>query len=464
MSTGPSTNHDTVGSLLASIATHLSDSLRALRFADKRHWGPDEFEQIRALEEALDDAKTDFQELGRLVNGQFYYEGDRTPESLNELRALLVKYEFHARNYKDWIRQGGPINPTWLSETKELQLELHRTQCRASRRIFAAEQEGPWTRCLGAYQVYRQQRRNEETERLRKQKEEEKREKEIREGGSKQRDLESIPPWQRHEYQDQQHPQQQQQQQQQQQNRTGTTDEALRPALRRGRRLSLEDLVPCCNAVGRFERFGEHDVAFVCDFCDGFIVWPDLQRMPSTRAALDKTNGGSASTTASFPTSTTIARNSPRKLILPTIVTASYPAAILPSSTITTTTTTTTTKEAQTETTTATENTYPHWQAQGVSAKTGEAKTVVFAPLAIANHIAPVPGDWLARIWCPYCDEYTYVDQGEDSEDEVKWAQDERGFEDLASFQEHLEWYHTALPVPSIPALLPKAAGSCLIM
>lgn len=78
MSTGPSTNHDTVGSLLASIATHLSDSLRALRFADKRHWGPDEFEQIRALEEALDDAKTDFQELGRLVNGQFYYEGDRT--------------------------------------------------------------------------------------------------------------------------------------------------------------------------------------------------------------------------------------------------------------------------------------------------------------------------------------------------------------------------------------------------
>ncbi|EGZ75450.1 hypothetical protein NEUTE2DRAFT_55305 [Neurospora tetrasperma FGSC 2509] len=461
MSTGPSTNHDTVGSLLASIATHLSDSLRALRFADKRHWGPDEFEQIRALEEALDDAKTDFQELGRLVNGQFYYEGDRTPESLNELRALLVKYEFHARNYKDWIRQGGPINPTWLSETKELQLELHRTQCRASRRIFAAEQEGTWTRCLGAYQVYRQQRRNEEAERIRKQKEEEKREKETREGGSKQKDLESIPPWQRHEYQEQPQPQQQQQY------GKGPTDEALRPALRRGRRLSLEDLVPCCNAVGRFERFGEHDVAFVCDFCDGFIVWPDLQRMPSTRAALDKTNGGSASTTASIPTSTTIARNSPRKLILPTIVTASYPAAILPSSTITTTTTTTaTTKEAQTETTTTTttENTYPHWQAQGVSAKTGEAKTVVFAPIAIANHIAPVPGDWLARIWCPYCDEYTYVDQGEDSEDEVKWAQDERGFEDLASFQEHLEWYHTALPVPSIPTLLPKAAESCLVM
>lgn len=69
---------ETVGSLLADIADYLVKSLGALRFADKRHWGPDEFEQIRALEDALDDAKTDFQELGVLVNGQFYYEGDRT--------------------------------------------------------------------------------------------------------------------------------------------------------------------------------------------------------------------------------------------------------------------------------------------------------------------------------------------------------------------------------------------------
>lgn len=461
MSAGPNTrNSDTVGSLLRDIANFLGESLHALRFADKRHWGPDEFEQIRALEDALDDAKTDFQELGVLVNGQFYYEGDRTPESLNELRALLVKYEFHARNFKDWLEQGGPINPTWLIETKELQLELHRTQCRAARRIFATEQEGTWTRCLGAYQVYRQQRRNEEAERIRKQKEEEKREKEAREGGAKQqqrRDLERIPPWQRHEYQ-------QQHQQQQRRQGKGPTDEGLRPTLRRGRRLSLEDLVPCCNAVGRFERFGEHDVAFVCDFCDGFIVWPDLQRMPSTRAPLEQpaAHGRSTSTTTtSTPTtSITTATNSPRKLILPTIVTQqqSYP---LPPPSITTATTT---KESETTNTTENTTTYPHWQAQGLSAKTGEVKTVVFAPIAIANHIAPLPGDWLARIWCPYCDEYTYVDQGEDSEDEVKWAQDERGFEDLASFQEHLEWYHTALPVPSIPALLPKAAGSCLVM
>ncbi|KAK3402963.1 hypothetical protein B0T20DRAFT_343201 [Sordaria brevicollis] len=448
---------ETVGSLLADIADYLVKSLGALRFADKRHWGPDEFEQIRALEDALDDAKTDFQELGVLVNGQFYYEGDRTPESLNELRALLIKYEFHHKNFSDWIQQGGPINPTWLRETKELQLELHRTQCRAARRIFAAEQEGTWTRCLGAYQVYRQQRRNEEAERIRKQREEEKREREAREGGTKQqqqqRDLERIPPWQRHEFQ----------QQQQSQQVKGPIDEGLRPALRRGRRLSLEDLVPCCNAVGRFERIGEHDVAFVCDFCDGFIVWPDLQRMPSTRAPLEQQPAAGAhgrnksSTTTTTSTPTTQSTNSPRKLILPTIVTQERQQSSYPPPPVTTS------KETDTSTT---ENAYPNWQAQGLSAKTGQVKTVVFAPIAIANHIAPLPGDWLARIWCPYCDEYTYVDQGEDSEDEVKWAQDERGFEDLASFQEHLEWYHTALqlPVPSIPALLPKAAGSCAVM
>lgn len=71
-------SNDTVGSLLKDIAVYLTESLHGLRLADKRHWGPDEFEQIRALEDALDDAKADFQELGVLVNGQFYYEGDRT--------------------------------------------------------------------------------------------------------------------------------------------------------------------------------------------------------------------------------------------------------------------------------------------------------------------------------------------------------------------------------------------------
>jgi hypothetical protein len=69
---------DTVGSLLGSIATALAEALRILMFADKRQWGPDEFEQIRALEEALDDAKKDFQGMAPLLHGQYYYEGDRT--------------------------------------------------------------------------------------------------------------------------------------------------------------------------------------------------------------------------------------------------------------------------------------------------------------------------------------------------------------------------------------------------
>ncbi len=71
---------DTVGSLLAGIATSLTDALHGFMLADKRQWGPDEFEQVRALEEALDDAKKDFQDMSRLVNGQFYYENDRRGE------------------------------------------------------------------------------------------------------------------------------------------------------------------------------------------------------------------------------------------------------------------------------------------------------------------------------------------------------------------------------------------------
>ena len=71
---------DTVGSLLAAIATALQDAQRILVFADKRGWGPDEFEQLRTIEDALDEARRDFQALGPLVNGQFYYENDRRGE------------------------------------------------------------------------------------------------------------------------------------------------------------------------------------------------------------------------------------------------------------------------------------------------------------------------------------------------------------------------------------------------
>ncbi len=68
---------DTVGSVLAAIATSLDEALRIFSFADKRQWGPDEFEQFRAIEEALDDAKKDFQEMAPLVNGPDYYANDR---------------------------------------------------------------------------------------------------------------------------------------------------------------------------------------------------------------------------------------------------------------------------------------------------------------------------------------------------------------------------------------------------
>lgn len=69
--------NDSVGSLLADIANAISDALRMLMFADKRHWASDEFEQVRALEDALDEAKADFQELGPLLKGSVYYENDR---------------------------------------------------------------------------------------------------------------------------------------------------------------------------------------------------------------------------------------------------------------------------------------------------------------------------------------------------------------------------------------------------
>lgn len=384
---------DTVGALLAGIATSLSESLRILMFADKRQWGPDEFEQIRALEEALDDAKKDFQEMAPLVHGQFYYQNDRTIESICELRQLQVKFSAHAQNFKDWVRQGGPINATWARETGMLKRELHRAQCRAARRIFAAEQEE--SRCLGAFQVYRQQRRN-KAERAR-----------------RQAARNSLPPWQ------QQHEQE-------------VEDEAARqqgevPGHDSTRRTSLEELVPTCNDVGRFERLGG-DAAFVCDFCDGFLVWQDLLNIPATRTPLP------------------------------------------PGST------------------------YPNWQATGLSSGSAEApegpgeeyvisdadletagssnvndaigkeKQIVFPPLAIANHMPPESNDWRARILCPYCDEYTYVDEGEDGgADDVKYAQDEKGFPDVQAFQEHLEWYHTALPVPPIPSL-ETSALNCRIM
>ncbi len=69
---------DSVGSLLADIANLVVDGLRILGLADKRHWGPDEYELQRAMERVLNDAKTDFQELSPMLKSQSHYEHDRT--------------------------------------------------------------------------------------------------------------------------------------------------------------------------------------------------------------------------------------------------------------------------------------------------------------------------------------------------------------------------------------------------
>ncbi|KAH6626383.1 hypothetical protein B0J18DRAFT_139668 [Chaetomium sp. MPI-SDFR-AT-0129] len=420
----------TVGTLLAAIANCLTDALRIFTFADKQQWGPDEFEQVRALEATLDEAKKDFQEMAPLVHGSFYYENDRTPDSLHRLQSLLARFQFHTQNFRDWARQGGPINPTWARDTVHLRRDLHRAQCRAASRIFAAlvvaggdlggaggagggssiGGSGNGARCLGAFQVYRRLKRREaeRAERAEKARQEREERKKI-----------VVPAWRGSvngngpEY--------------------GVGMEAARqpgdlvgstldsPRVGRGKgqnawgdgegddedadpgkRRSLEELVPTCNEVGRFQIFGaeSHDAVFICDFCDGHIVWPDLQSVPSERSPLP-----------------------------PTAVTG-----------------------------------YPRWQAQGISAQDGEQKTVVFAPLAIANHTPPEPGEWQAGLLCPYCEEATYLDQGEDSS-ELRYVSDGDGwFADLEAFRAHLEWYHTALPVPPLSSIASAATSNCSVM
>ncbi|KAI1375234.1 hypothetical protein F4677DRAFT_144748 [Hypoxylon crocopeplum] len=338
-------SHETVGSLLAVIANSLNNGLRIMMFADKRAWGSDEFEQLRLLEETLDEAKKDFQELPVLVNGRHYYENDRINESLEDLRILCTRFELHAQTFKDWVRQGGPIDPQWAHETVSLRRELHRAQCRAARRIHSAQQIDAATsnsRCLGALQVHRvQQQRNP----------------------------------------------------------------------------SIEEERLACAQTGRFERFGERDIAFVCDFCDGFLIWDDLRAMPTTRIQTQQP---------------TAHHDVPE----PASATSITPAITIPSPT------------QQGDNNDDSSSTTPNWQAPGISLSSGEAKTIVFAPVAIANHLPPPPGEWRSRVLCPYCDEYYYEEQGEEDMERIRYAQDETGLDGVRAFQEHLEWSHTSM-VPS---------------
>lgn len=93
---------ESVGTVLAEIANLITDGLRIFSLSDKRHWGPDEYEQVRALEDALNQAKKDFQALCPLVNGQAQYEHDRkcrhTEIGLAEGKSYTLKLTRHRCN------------------------------------------------------------------------------------------------------------------------------------------------------------------------------------------------------------------------------------------------------------------------------------------------------------------------------------------------------------------------------
>ncbi|KAI0019600.1 hypothetical protein F4780DRAFT_432129 [Xylariomycetidae sp. FL0641] len=380
-------NHETVGSLLAVIANSINDALRILNYADKRAWGPDEFEQLRLLDDTIDEAKKDFQELPALVNGRFYYENDVKDESLEDLRILCTRFELHSQTFKDWARTGGPINPTWASETIELKRELHRAQCRAARRIYnETEQVDTRSRCLGAKLVAAAQRRHQNPNNHA----------QNRDHGQGRH---FIPPDSQGE----------------QASFFGRQQDHTAQA-------RLEELA-ATNSTGKFERFADKDIAFVCDFCDGYLVWEDLREMPSVRATMTP-SGEMRDETDPQPVTRTA-----------------------------TTSTTTTTATATATTTPPLEN----WQATGFSMN-GEEKLIVFAPIAIANHLPPEPGNFESAILCPYCDEYYYEEQGDDDMDRVRYTQDEHGIPDVKTFQEHLDWYHT-----SYTNMVPKTSN-CSVM
>ncbi|KAI0913298.1 hypothetical protein F4823DRAFT_61126 [Ustulina deusta] len=401
---------DTVGSLLAIIANSIQDALRTLMFADKRAWGPPEFEQLRLLEEALDEAKRDFQELPALVNGRFYYENDRKDDSLDELRELSARFQEHSQNLKYWIRAGGPIEPEWPAETRWLRRELHRAQCRAVRRIHDdLEGSSSRPRCLGALIVWRSQQRQEFST-------------------SHSPSHPSLPQQQR-----QQHPQ-----------REMPTISAMSTAQPNSIPSSE---IAACNSTGKFQRLGpgNQDIAFVCDFCDGFLVWEDLRSMPSTRQR-PATSPASivenwAATGFAHP------RLHPHS--------SRYPSA--------------SGQDSDVELEDGSSN--PNFGSRGGQTTArerntememelkGEEKTIIFPPVAIANHLPPDLGEWQASLLCPLCDEYFYEEQGDDDMDRVRYTQDERGFENVATLQEHFEWTHANL----LGNVAPESTG-CEIM
>ncbi|KAI1117265.1 hypothetical protein F5Y14DRAFT_376790 [Nemania sp. NC0429] len=432
---------DTVGSLLADVANLIQDALRILMFADKRAWESPEFEQLRLLEETLDEAKRDFQELPVFVNGRFYYESDQQADSLEELRELCSRFRQLSANLKYWVRAGGPVETEWAAETRWLRRELHRAQCRAVRRIHD-DLEGSLSRsrCLGALIVWRSQQRQ-----------------------------------QSHRPQPQ--PQSQSQprsppSQQRQPHRTGvgglTTNAASTTQTTRSNSIPTGEIA-ACNSTGTFQRLGpgNQDIAFVCDFCDGFLVWEDLRSMPSTRrhVSVEAATAATATTAATAATAATASTASllenwaatgfthPRPRSGP----SKHPPVSGEDAGVELQDRSENAKAGETITTTQRE-----LDTETEAELRGEEKTIVFPPVAIAHHLPPEPGEWQAPLLCPLCEEYYYEEQGDDDMDRVRYTQDERGFESVALLQEHLEWTHASL-LPSLANVAPRSS-SCTIM
>lgn len=402
---------------------------------------------------------------------------------MDELRALRIKFDAHAKNFKDWSRSGGPINAIWARETDELGRELHRAQRRAARRVFEAEREAE-ARCLGAFQVYRKRRRAGELLAQR----------------------------------------------QQRQNRTPSPSSSQQGERRYGDGptpmaeteeedpLQLE--LMACAEVGRFERLGDRDIGFVCDFCDGYIVWEDLQSVPTARtictaagaaAARDhqhlrNTSASSVATTVRSSLGSSYFSKRPSSAlasILPTITSMPSPIPItpggpgpgvggrtpLPTRQTSVTPPPASSPAAVVDPSAVTDigNYAEHWEATGVSATSGEERTVVFAPLVVASHMPPRPagvggmgldrgfgrdsrdGDdaqfdgtrWKARLLCHYCDALTYENPGDGEVEISKYVQDDGGFPDLNALQRHLERYHTSLAAGVVEA---GRTATCVVM
>lgn len=438
---------DTVGSLLADIANCLNDTILAFRVADHRYWGVDEFEQLKRLEHALDEAAKDFQELSPLVHGQYYYENDRNLFSLAELAQIRDLWYSHKNTFQDWLRDGGPIDSMLARQTTHLTKLLHRAQCRAAGRIFASAREESH-RCLGAHLVGRA---GSEAQRFRE---------------PHRPSLTSVP----------------------ERESLGSISESVGRSSWMGSMgapgsIEEREQVAMCNIVGKFERHGDRDIAFTCDYCDGYIVWEDLSALPTTKLKRSTKEQAKEHRQSRDRDSLLALRKNrgPRELILPryraeqqlvsmelenrSSVTMSSDAGTRSSIV----------SDAPTGTSASStllgdENSKVghNWMATGISFSSAEndpdspaEKKVVFAPIAIANHVPPLDGEWQARLLCPYCDDWV----GYDNEEAVKYAQDENGFENHEQLLEHMLWYHVPGYLENLStATATTGSKNCIIM